>query len=163
MDQPGDQHLCYQCLLGDLQKDRLERMKQLARFRRALWVIYDRDEDDSARYTQKSFAEKLGQSNQGERYPLTKNVVGYDTKIAAFLIARLKREHFLTQAKFPSPVKTNERVQDRIRIYGDPYTSIAMHVCGWHVLSGSSLTVIVRNTRARTCTKDTGGRRDASA
>ena len=92
--------------------------------------MFDRDENDSARYTQRSFAQKLGQCILETRGNHANKVAGSDTKTAAKLIARLKDEGFLTRTKFPSAVRNPERVQDRIRIYGDPFTSIGIHVGG---------------------------------
>jgi hypothetical protein len=61
----------------------------------------------------------------------TKCIAGCDDiKKGAKLIARLKNEGFLTRAKFPSAVRTPQRFQDRIRVYGDPFTSIGILVCG---------------------------------
>ncbi|KAL2040969.1 hypothetical protein N7G274_006427 [Stereocaulon virgatum] len=111
IDQPREQHYCYQCLLEDSPRDRLSHMEELAYFRRALWIIYDREDMELARYTPKSFAQKLGCD---------------DIKQGAKLIARLKNEGFLSRAKFPSAVRTPQRFQDRVRVYGDPFTSIGI-------------------------------------
>lgn len=62
IDLPREQHYCYQCLLEDSPRDRLSDMEQLAYFRRALWIIYDQEDIESARYTPRSFVQKLGQS-----------------------------------------------------------------------------------------------------
>ena len=130
MDQPGEQHYCYQCLLEDSQEQQLSDMGKLACFRRTLWIMFDRDETDSAHYTQRSFAQKLGQSTPEIRDIGAKKVAGCDRKTTAKLITRLKDEGFLTRTKFPSPIRNPERIQDRIRIYGDPFTSIGIHVGG---------------------------------
>ena len=65
--QPGDEHYCYQCLLEDSEQERLVEMKELARFRRALWMLYDGDDNDPTPCTQNSLAEKLSQSVQWVR------------------------------------------------------------------------------------------------
>lgn len=52
---PKHQHYCYQCLLESSDEPRLEQLKVLARFRRALWMAYEKGYPSS----QKKFAEIL--------------------------------------------------------------------------------------------------------
>lgn len=40
LEEPREPHFCYQCLVPESDRFRLEKLKSLARFRRALWIVY---------------------------------------------------------------------------------------------------------------------------
>ena len=122
MDLPGDEHYCYQCLLEDSEQERLVEMRELARFRRALWMLYD--DNDPTPCTQNSLAEKLSQSVPWVWESYTNSTLGVDSRVAAQLTRRLKEEGFLTRSRIPWPVNTAAQVATRHRVYGDPFTSV---------------------------------------
>ena len=47
-----------------------------------------------------------------------------DSRVAAQLTRRLKEEGFLTRSRIPWLVKTAAQVATRLRVYGDPFTSV---------------------------------------
>ena len=99
-------------------------MRELARFRRALWMLYDGDDNDPTPWTQSSLAEKLSLSVRCV-WGLSANItLDVDNRIAAQLTRRLKEEGYLTRGRIPRPVKTAAQVATRQRVYGDPFTSV---------------------------------------
>ena len=58
-----------------------------------------------------------------------------DSKAAAQLIRRLKKEGYLTHDRISKLVKTSAQVATRRRVYGFPYTGIGFHVCSFCLCS----------------------------
>ena len=52
---PRDEHFCYQCLLEDSDKPRLEDLRRLAQFRRVLFVLHKENP-----HSQSALAKTLG-------------------------------------------------------------------------------------------------------
>ena len=110
--------------MEDTEQERLAEMRELARFRRALWMLYDGDDNDSAPCTQNSLAEKLSLSVLWVWGSNANITLGVDHKVGAQLTRRLKEEGYLTRGRIPRPVKTAAQVSTRQRVYGDPFTSV---------------------------------------
>ena len=103
-------------------------MRELARFRRALWMLYDGNDNDPTPYTQDTLAEKLSLSVRWLRVASANIILGVDNRVAAQLTRRLKDEGYLTRGRIPRPVKTAAQVSTRQRVYGDPFTSVRSKV-----------------------------------
>lgn len=57
---PGKDHYCYQCLLEDSEKQRLDDLRRLAQFRRALFILYEKEP-----HSQRALMELLGMPTSG--------------------------------------------------------------------------------------------------
>lgn len=102
--EPWKYHVCYQCLFGTRHKDRLNEMRELAEFRRALWLLYEKEPKN-----RHSFAENLGESRHDSRLRHILTVTGLDQKATSKLVDRLKREGFLPKSRgtrIMEPVKS---------------------------------------------------------
>ena len=99
-------------------------MRELARFRRVLWMLYDGNDNAPTPCTQNSLAEKLSLSVRWVRGSSANVILGVDKRVAAQLTRRLKEEGYLTRGRIPQPVKTAAQVATRQRVYGDPFTSV---------------------------------------
>lgn len=105
-------------------------MKKLAKFRRALWILYDQVPRSQATYQN-----KLGQSQSaaGGEESGAKVFSGADKRTITQLIKRLKDEGFLERTRgggtrLSTPVTTTEQVAKRHHCYSNPMTAIGHHV-----------------------------------
>ena len=105
-----DQHFCYKCLLEEWDIPRLDELAELAAFRRAVWILYDR----------KPSSEKKFQEQYGEYV--------WKDKLAS-TVKRLKREGFLRpKGKSWPPVVTSKQKELWHYCYLDPMTLIGIFV-----------------------------------
>lgn len=65
LPRPGEAHFCYHCLLEGTDEFSLAKLRRLARFRRALWILYN---EATGSLSQPAFGKLLRQSSLG--FPL---------------------------------------------------------------------------------------------
>ncbi|CAF9927706.1 DNA binding protein [Imshaugia aleurites] len=98
------EHYCYQCLFEDTRKALLTDMKLVAIFRRALWILYEKNASSPAEFAQ------MG---------------NFHGKTTQELIERLDEGGYLASGRTRlSPVRTPEQLSIRRTIYQNPSTSI---------------------------------------
>lgn len=131
---PRYAHFCYQCLLEDGDEPRLEQLKSLAQFRRALWIAYEQNSIN----TQMEFQTRSGKFiichaflvKQGER--LTRYYLeGFDSQTAASLVQRMEHEGFLKTRTQNATLQLKEgpsQKHAREQIYCNPLSYIGFLV-----------------------------------
>ena len=124
-EHPGKNHFCYQCLFEDVDKPRLEDLKRLAQFRRALFVLYE-EKPRSQSALMKILGESIRQSVLGASHQSTE----FDARAMRELVRRLKNEGFLRRNAGTALqlVETAEQKSILRRGYFDPMTYIGHEV-----------------------------------
>ena len=111
---PKEIHVCYTCLIVESDQLRFRDLTDLARFRRALWLLYGQD------------------SGQSQHYPTSQTaygkLLGNNLEYTKTITQRLREEGFLTRAKSKfRVVDTVEQLEHMEARYFDPMTLIEQY------------------------------------
>lgn len=125
---PGDEHFCYNCLLAETDEFSLAKLRRLARFRRALWILYN---EGTGSLSQSAFAKLLRRSSLGSLdWKQAELSTDYDGKATAQIVQQMKDEGYLvrsTRSKLV-PVDSAEQLEIMRNDYCNPMTMIKSHV-----------------------------------
>ena len=124
----GEAHFCYQCLLEGTDEVSLAKLRWLAQFRRALWILYH---EDSGSLSQPAFGKLLRRSPFGSSdCKRAKQSTDYDGKTTAQIVQQMKDEGYLVRSTRSRlvPVNSVEQLEIMRNDYCNPMTMIKSHV-----------------------------------